>query len=197
MRKQKALKLLKWLRIWLVVAGVMYLVGYKIRLNNQTKAAVLQAIESNSTATVEIHSRLMSMDFVEKVVQEHNQKAKEGDIYSVYPMTEKSCWIASPNAYKKSAAGFRVDLVNSSFAIERGRLAKQEISFTYATKEQEEEFRDSIAFWKDFVEEKADMQITAKCYLKDGGIVTKITVILTSKNFAREEGPVVPLQFLY
>lgn len=188
MRKQQALKLLKWLCTWLVFAGLMYLFIYKTGLDNQTKTVILQAIESNSTATVEIHSSLIPMDFIEKVVQEHNQKAKEGDIYSIYPMTEKSCWISSPNAYKKSAAEFRGTMVESSVAIEEGKIPRAEIPFTYATEEQEKEFQDSIEFWEEFIKERADMKITAECYVKGGGIVTKITVILTAKNFEVEGG---------
>lgn len=154
MRKDKVAKIVKWVAVWCTVLAVMYLIGYIIALNYQTRTSILQAMEANQTATIEIHSPFMTMDFIKKVVQQHNKEAKKGDCYSVYLMTEESCWISSPNSFRKSAAGFRLDLVHSSFAIEEGTAVRREISFTYATTEQEEVFHESIEFWKEFVEER-------------------------------------------
>lgn len=183
MRKKNVLFIL----ICVIVSVCGFEIGvYMSRMvhTNQTKAEIMNIIANRGSYTITITDRLAAENVVEQAVQEHNQKANERDKYSVYKVQERVYWVSSINGYDYDLAGLRLNLVDGSAKIGNGDSKRIEISFTYATEEQKRGFQESIIFWLDYVERNADMQLLEEVK----GEVTRITVILTPKNF--EEGAV-------
>lgn len=183
MRKKNVLFILIC-AIALVCGGKFGVYMNKTVHTNQTKTAIMKVIANRGSYTITITDRLAAEDIVEQAVQEHNQKANERDKYSVYKVQERVYWVSSINGYDYELAGLRLNLVEGSAKIGNGDSKRIEISFTYATEEQKKGFQESIIFWLDYVERNADMQLLEEVK----GEVTRITVILTPKNF--EEGAV-------
>ena len=172
-----------------VVIGMLLAKDIRIK---QAKETIFQGIDSGETFTITINSWLVPNNIVKQTIQEYNEQAKE-DVCNVYQVEERTFWVSSQNRYKKMMAGFRINLAEDPIRIRQNRIWQSEITVTYATEQQEKEYRDSVLFWEDHIRENANMEITEE----KRGEVTKVTVILTPKNFVEGEALMRSPVFLY